>query len=95
MHNCNEAAIITIDHDLGYIIYVFLLEELIQPCMSSQQKKIVDTFFKLDYMHTASSPPHPVRAFRRGLDDVVTSAEISDAVCIFSCEYLSETAKSN
>ena len=44
--------------------------------------------------------PHQARAFGRGLD-VVTSAEISplrrtnDAVCIFSYEYLSETAKSN
>ena len=43
--------------------------------------------------------PHQARAFRRGLD-VVTCAEISqsrrtnDAVCIFSYEYLSETAKS-
>ena len=44
--------------------------------------------------------PHQARAFRRGTD-VVTSAEISpsrrtnDAVCIFSYEYLSKTAKSN
>ena len=58
-------------------------------------------------MHTASlgrrdghKSPHQARAFRRGLD-VVTSAEIrpsrrtNDAVCFFSYEYLSETAKSN
>ena len=44
--------------------------------------------------------PHQARAYRRGLD-VVTGAEIrpscrtNDAVCIFSYEYLSETAKSN
>ena len=44
--------------------------------------------------------PHEARAFRRGLH-VVTIAEIgpsrrtNDAVCIFSYEYLSETAKSN
>ena len=44
--------------------------------------------------------PHQALAFRRGLD-VVTCAEMSpyrrtkDAVCIFSYEYLSETAKLN
>ena len=44
--------------------------------------------------------PHEARAFRRGLY-MVTSAEISPsavrnaAVCIFSYEYISETAKSN
>ena len=38
--------------------------------------------------------PHQARAFRRGLD-VVMSAEINDTVCIFSYKYLSETVKSN
>ena len=43
--------------------------------------------------------PHQAQAFRQGLD--VTSAEISQSrctnnkLCIFSYEYISETAKSN